>query len=107
MMNRRQFVYGMTCAAGTLTFARAQSAFAAAAPARYDLIVKGGRVIDPSVGLDVLQLDEGHLIVEVDYAVLPRECSSEGVYSQLRIFLRGGRQFQFIIVEDHEPATRH
>src|SRR5258706_7966760 len=49
MINRRQFVYGMTCAAGTLTFARATAAFAAAAPARYDLIIKGGRVIDPSL----------------------------------------------------------
>src|SRR5258707_3606305 len=55
MMNRRQFVYGMTCAAGTLTFARGSSVFAAAAPARYDLIVKGGRVIDPSLRIDAIR----------------------------------------------------
>ena len=55
MMNRRQFVYGMTCAAGTLTFARASSAFAAAAPARYDLIIKGGRVIDPSLRISAIR----------------------------------------------------
>src|SRR5580765_5296717 len=55
MMNRRQFVYGMTCAAGTLTFARASSAFAAAAPARYDLIIKGGRVIDPSMRVSAIR----------------------------------------------------
>jgi dihydroorotase len=54
-MNRRQFVYGMTCAAGTLTFARARSAFAAAAPARYDLIIKGGRVIDPSLRVSAIR----------------------------------------------------
>src|SRR5882724_4765398 len=55
MMNRRQFVYGMTCAAGTLTFARASAAFAAAAPARYDLIIKGGRVIDPSMRISAIR----------------------------------------------------
>jgi dihydroorotase len=55
MMNRRQFVYGMTCAAGTLTFARASAAFAAAAPARYDLIIKGGRVIDPSMRVSAIR----------------------------------------------------
>ncbi|HXJ01440.1 MAG TPA: amidohydrolase family protein, partial [Micropepsaceae bacterium] len=46
MLNRRQFV----CAAGALTFARATSVFGAAA--RYDLIVRGGRVIDPSLRID-------------------------------------------------------
>ncbi len=50
MMNRRRFIHGFTCAAGTLTFAHATAAFAAAAP--YDLVIKGGRVIDPSVRLD-------------------------------------------------------
>src|SRR6478672_12216958 len=55
MMNRRQFVYGMTCAAGTLTFAPASAAFAAAAPARYDLIIKGGRVIDPSMRVSAIR----------------------------------------------------
>src|SRR6266481_3972507 len=55
MMNRRQFVYGMTCAAGTLTFARGSSAFAAASPARYDLIIKGGRVIDPSMRVSAIR----------------------------------------------------
>jgi len=45
MMNRRQFV-GSTAAAALLT--GAPNAFAAT----YDLIIKGGRVIDPSMGLD-------------------------------------------------------
>jgi dihydroorotase len=53
MINRRQFVYGMSCAAGALTFARATNAFGAAA--RYDLIIKGGRVIDPSVRLNAIR----------------------------------------------------
>jgi dihydroorotase len=44
MMNRRQFV-GMT---GAAVFAGTPKAFAAT----YDLIIKGGRVIDPSMGLD-------------------------------------------------------
>ena len=45
MMNRRQFV-GSTAAAALL--AGAPRAFAAT----YDLVIKGGRVIDPSMGLD-------------------------------------------------------
>jgi dihydroorotase len=44
MMNRRQLV----CAAGAAMFAHVPKAFAAS----YDLIIKGGRVIDPSAGLD-------------------------------------------------------
>ena len=48
MMNRRQFV--VAAAAGPAVFARAAELFAAAS--KYDLIVKGGRVIDPSVRLD-------------------------------------------------------
>ena len=44
MMNRRQFV-GAT---GAAVFVGMPKAFAAS----YDLIIKGGRVIDPSVGLD-------------------------------------------------------
>ena len=48
MMNRRQFV--CAAAAGPAVFARAVELFAA--DSKYDLIVKGGRVIDPSVRLD-------------------------------------------------------
>jgi dihydroorotase len=44
MMNRRQLV----CATGAALFAHIPNAFAAT----YDLIIKGGRVIDPSVSLD-------------------------------------------------------
>ena len=44
MMNRRQLVY----ATGAALFARIPMAFAAT----YDLVIKGGRVIDPSTGLD-------------------------------------------------------
>jgi dihydroorotase len=49
MMNRRQFVYGTTAAAALL--ARIPKAHAAA----YDLLIKGGRVIDPSMGLDAVR----------------------------------------------------
>ncbi|HSU87361.1 MAG TPA: amidohydrolase family protein [Terriglobia bacterium] len=47
MMDRRQFV---SAAAGAAIFTRAANAFAA--QEKYDLIIKGGRVIDPSVRLD-------------------------------------------------------
>ena len=53
MMNRRDFVYGLSCASGTLAFARTTGAFAA--QARYDVVVKGGRVIDPSLRLDAVR----------------------------------------------------
>ncbi len=46
MMNRRQFC--CAAAAGAAMLARIPTAFAAT----YDLLIKGGRVIDPSVGLD-------------------------------------------------------
>ena len=44
MMNRRQLV----CATGAALFASIPKAFAAT----YDLIIRGGRVVDPSTGLD-------------------------------------------------------
>src|SRR5882757_4972721 len=48
MITRRQFC---ATAASAAILARAPSAFAAT----YDLIIKGGRVIDPSVGLDAIR----------------------------------------------------
>src|SRR3981189_3753647 len=47
MMNRRQLIG----AAGAALVARVSPALAAT----YDLIIKGGRVIDPSVGLDAVR----------------------------------------------------
>jgi len=47
MLNRRQFL-SAAAGAGAAMFARGPRAFAAS----YDLIIKGGRVIDPSVRLD-------------------------------------------------------
>jgi dihydroorotase len=52
MLNRRQFV--STLVAGGTMLGRAHSLVAAAA-ARYDLIIRGGRVIDPSVRLDAIR----------------------------------------------------
>ena len=49
MLNRRQFL--TTAAAGAVMLARGPRAFAA----KYDLIIKGGRVIDPSVRLDAVR----------------------------------------------------
>ena len=47
MMNRRKLI----CAGAAMLLARVPSALAAT----YDLILKGGRVIDPSVGLDAIR----------------------------------------------------
>jgi dihydroorotase len=50
MVNRRQFVCAV--AAGAAAWSRATFG---AAPARYDLVVRGGRTIDPSVRLDAIR----------------------------------------------------
>jgi dihydroorotase len=49
MMDRRQFVYAG--AAGLALSAQIPKAYAAT----YDLLIKGGRVIDPSAGLDAVR----------------------------------------------------
>jgi len=46
MMNRRQILRAAAAGAAMMTYMRSAQA------ATYDLIIKGGRVIDPSVGLD-------------------------------------------------------
>src|ERR1017187_5611905 len=51
-MNRRQFA--RTAILGTTAFVRIPDVFAATA-VKYDLIVKGGRVIDPSRKLDAIR----------------------------------------------------
>ena len=51
MMNRRQFVRAGAGTAGAALLARVPKAFAAG----YDLIIKGGRVIDPSTALDAVR----------------------------------------------------
>jgi predicted amidohydrolase len=50
MLTRRDFV---TCAAGAMLLT--QGALLRAQPARYDLVIKGGRVIDPSLRLDAIR----------------------------------------------------
>jgi dihydroorotase len=51
MLNRREFL--STAVAGVATFARAPQALGQSA--KYDLIINGGRVIDPSVRLDAIR----------------------------------------------------
>ena len=51
MLSRRGF---LSAAAGTLVFRRIPGAFGAQ-PAKYDLIIRGGRVIDPSTRLDAVR----------------------------------------------------
>ena len=48
MMNRRQFVYA--AAAGVATLARGSQAF----QDEYDLIIRGGRIVDPSLRVDAV-----------------------------------------------------
>jgi len=52
MVNRRQFL--STALATAATLARGSRVFAAQSP-KYDLLIKGGRVIDPSVRLDAVR----------------------------------------------------
>ena len=52
MVDRRQFL--SAAVAGAVTLARNPMAFAAQA-SKYDLLIKGGRVIDPSVRLDAVR----------------------------------------------------
>jgi dihydroorotase len=51
MVNRRRFLSVAAASAGAAMFARVPKAFAAG----YDLIIKGGRVVDPSVRLDAIR----------------------------------------------------
>jgi dihydroorotase len=60
MLNRREFV--CAAATGAAMFARVTDVFAAAA--RYDLLIKGGRVIDPSLRVDAIRdvaIDNGRI----------------------------------------------
>ena len=50
-MNRRQF---LTATAGAVALARAPRAFAGQTRT-FDLVIRGGRVIDPSVRLDAIR----------------------------------------------------
>src|SRR5580704_4112184 len=51
MLNRRRFFSLAAAGAGAAMLSRARSVFAAS----YDLIIRGGRVIDPSVRLDAIR----------------------------------------------------
>jgi dihydroorotase len=67
MLNRRQFL-SAAAGAGAAMFARGPRAFAAS----YDLIIRGGRVIDPSVRLDAIRdvAISGGRIVAVEAAIV-------------------------------------
>jgi|SRR5579862_206476 dihydroorotase len=51
MLNRRRFLSVTAASAGAAILARGRKVFAAS----YDLVIKGGRVIDPSVRLDAIR----------------------------------------------------
>jgi dihydroorotase len=67
MLNRRRFLSVAAASAATTIFARARKVFAAS----YDLLIKGGRVIDPSVRLDAIRnvAISGGRIVAVEAAI--------------------------------------
>src|SRR6516165_9132085 len=50
MMNRRRFLYGAAAAGAAML-----SPMPRVRAATYDLIVRGGRVIDPSLGIDAVR----------------------------------------------------
>src|SRR5215510_9813653 len=72
MMNRRNFLY--TAVSSAAVFAGAPRVFGAAA--KYDLLIKGGRVIDPSLRLDAV-CDVG--ISEARIAAVETNITSEAV----------------------------
>ena len=51
MMSRRRFISAATAAAGAAMFTRIPQVLAQS----YQLIIRGGRVIDPSIGLDAIR----------------------------------------------------
>jgi dihydroorotase len=53
MVNRRQFL--SAAVAGAVSFAGVPRAFGGQAAKKYDLLIRGGRVIDPSVRLDAVR----------------------------------------------------
>src|SRR4029077_4591061 len=68
MLNRRRFLSVAAASAGAALFARGRRVFAAS----YDLIIKGGRVIDPSVRVDAIRAlatSQGRLAAIRDVAI--------------------------------------
>ena len=93
MMNRREFVYAGAAAA---LFARVPKALAAT----YDLIIKGGRVIDPSIGLDAVRdvAIAGGKIVAVDANI--EGDAPETIDARDKIVTPG-------LIDIHTPAGRN
>jgi dihydroorotase len=92
MMNRRQFVYA---AAGAAMLARSTNVFAAT----YDLIIKGGRVIDPSLQINAIRdvaIASGRIAaVEANIAA----AASETIDARGKLVVPG-------LVDIHTHATR-
>lgn len=94
MMNRRQFVRAST--AGAVAFSRVTDLFAAAT---YDLIIKGGRVIDPSVRLDAIRdvaISDGR-IAAVEASIVVEAAST--IDARGKIVVPG-------LIDIHSHATR-
>ena len=94
MMNRRQFC--CRAAAGAAMLARIPTTFAAT----YDLVIKGGRAIDPSVGLDAVRDVgiAGGRLVAVE-ATLPDDAAAETIDARGKIVAPG-------LIDIHSHAGR-
>src|SRR3954451_9260463 len=93
MMNRRQFL--SAAAAGAAMCVRIPNAFAQT----YDLLIKGGRVIDPSIGLDAIRdvaIAGGRIV-----AVEPQIAASapDTIDARGKIVAPG-------LIDTHPPAAR-
>ena len=96
-MNRRQF---LCTAAGAATFARIPGAFAAA---KYDLIVKGGRVIDPARKLNAIR---DVAIAHGRIAAIEANISADAIETGIEIIDARGKLVVPGLIDIHTHATR-
>ena len=87
MLNRRQLFRAAAGAAASTMITRIPNVFAAA-PAKYDVIVKGGRVIDPAAKLNAIRdvaIAGGRIAAVSDEQILEAQswlAANEGVFCE-------------------------
>src|SRR6202158_3406035 len=103
MMNRRQFVWTAT---GAAALARIPDVFAATT-AKYDLIVKGGRVIDPSRKLNEIRdvaIADGRIVAYAATAIGRNRDMIAGVKARLSRDVAGPNDFE-VLKRSQEVAS--